>query len=389
MLVLMKLKNKNTKSHFRASRHHEKHHNRMLSSLCAVTLIFTAHPLPVQAAPTYDAQIDATQHEVITYQKQQVRLKSYAASVTAALTQLKAQLADVNDQIAVNEQKYTDLTNQLLVRETDVKNKSDELGAILRQAYFDGQISPIEIIASSRSVSDYMDYFEARDRLQSQTLKHLEIVKAAKREVLAQQREIAAVLRDGKAMRDTLEQKRTEQQDILSRTRGQQSAYARLISERNKNIKDLRAEQLGANRSFFSTGQIIEGDPNRGGYPDKWANAPQDSLVDNWGMYNRECVSYTAWKVHQSGRRMPYWGGRGNANEWSLSAEADGIKTGSTPKKGAVAIAFIGPYGHSMYVEKVLKDGRIHISEFNYYVDGTYTERIISADGLTYVYFET
>lgn len=374
----MKLKNKNTKN--------ETYLTRIIACLCAAIIVWGGHPL--FAANTYDAQINATQSEVSTYQKQQVRLEKFAATLEVAVRELNTQLADVNKQIVLNEQEYVRLTNELLYAESDVAAKSDELGAILRQVYFDSQVSPIEMVASSKSMSDYMDYYEGRDRLQSQMLKNLEVIKDAKRKLVNQQEEVNAVLRDGKAMRDTLAAKRDEQKELLTRTRGQQAAYTRLIAERNVGIAKQRAEQLGANQAYFSSGEVIPGDPNKGGYPSKWANAAQDSLVDNWGMYNRECVSYTAWKVHQKTGKMPYWGGRGNANQWPSSAEADGIKTGGTPKKGAVAIAFIGPYGHAMYVEEILKNDKIRVSEFNYYVNGTYTERITNGSGMTYIYFE-
>ncbi|HMR72992.1 MAG TPA: CHAP domain-containing protein, partial [Candidatus Saccharibacteria bacterium] len=127
---------------------------------------------------------------------------------------------------------------------------------------------------------------------------------------------------------------------------------------------------------------------SRGGYPDKWAYAPLDSLVDSWGMYNRECVSYTAWKVFQKNGYMPYWGGRGNANQWPANARAAGIPTGSTPKVGSVAVSMSGPYGHTMWVEAV-NGNQIYVSQYNYYYNGwgNYSEMWLNASGLIYIYF--
>jgi len=33
-------------------------------------------------------------------------------------------------------------------------------------------------------------------------------------------------------------------------------------------------------------------------YPAKWKDVPQDSMFDDWGMYNRECVSFVAWRLY-------------------------------------------------------------------------------------------
>jgi surface antigen len=104
-------------------------------------------------------------------------------------------------------------------------------------------------------------------------------------------------------------------------------------------------------------------------------------------MYNRECVSYTAFKVWQSGRYMPYWGGRGNANRWPTNARNAGIPVDGEPRVGDVAISLSGYYGHAMYVERVNGDGTIKVSQYNYGIRGEYSEMTISKSGLYFIHF--
>jgi len=122
-----------------------------------------------------------------------------------------------------------------------------------------------------------------------------------------------------------------------------------------------------------------------GGYPEKWCNQPIDSVVDNWGMYNRECVSYTAWKVAASGRYMPY--GFGDANNWPRAAQHADIAVDQTPKAGDVAIRRDHKFGHSMYVESVNNDGTINISQYNVDSSGGYDQDTIKPDGLLFIHF--
>lgn len=350
--------------------------------------VMVLSPVPMVAAAEYDAQIKSTKSAVSSYEEQQVRLAAFAKKVETRLANLQQQISSVNTEIRRNERTFQLLSLKLDTKKRLVAERSDNVEAVLRQAYLDSRTSLVEMIASRKSLSHYMDYYAARDKIQSELASDLNVLKAAKAKVKAQRDEIAVVLKDGRAMRDTLEHKRQEQTDLLERTRGQQRAYEQLIRQRNANIAELRAQQRDANTSYFVTGKLIPGDPNKGGYPDRLDSAAQDSLVDPWGMFNRECVSYTAWKVQQTTGKMPYWGGRGNANQWPSSARTDGIKTGDVPKKHAVAIAFIGPYGHAMFVEEILGGGKIRISEYNYFVNGTYTERIIDGGGLEYIYFK-
>jgi surface antigen len=145
------------------------------------------------------------------------------------------------------------------------------------------------------------------------------------------------------------------------------------------------AAQAEANRGLG--GSIVAGDPNHGGYPTQWDSPTrQDSMLDNWGMFNRECVSYAAWKVYQTYGNMPYWGGIGNANQWLRNARNAGIPTGAAPKAQSVAISLAGYYGHAMWVEKVEGD-MIYVSQYNYDLHGHYSEMWVSASYFTYIYF--
>lgn len=122
-----------------------------------------------------------------------------------------------------------------------------------------------------------------------------------------------------------------------------------------------------------------------GGYPDKWCKAALDTIVDDWGMYNRECVSYTAYKVASSGREMPY--GFGHANRWPDAARAHGTAVDTQPRVGDVAIISDGEFGHSMYVEAVHADGTISVSQYNKAKTGRYSEERRPAAGMVFIHF--
>lgn len=165
------------------------------------------------------------------------------------------------------------------------------------------------------------------------------------------------------------------------------AVLARLSAQQQQEIASLQAAQLVANRQLGGS-IAVAGDPSHGGYPANWdAPAPQDSRLDSWGMYNRECVSYAAWKVFQTYGHMPYWGGVGNASQWIGDARAAGIPTGSTPRVHSVAISSHGYYGHAMWVEKVLGN-MIYVSQYNYDLTGHYSEMWVDGSYFTYIYFQ-
>ena len=95
--------------------------------------------------------------------------------------------------------------------------------------------------------------------------------------------------------------------------------------------------------------------------------------------------TWTAWYLvsKNMGVAMPNFG---NAQDWYYNAREYGLKVGSTPKVGSVAVY---DYNHVVYVDKISDDGkRIYVKEGNFL--GDYNERWIPAvrDSLIgYIYF--
>jgi hypothetical protein len=77
--------------------------------------------------------------------------------------------------------------------------------------------------------------------------------------------------------------------------------------------------------------------PTTGDYPASWRNAAQDSLVDTWGYYNRECTSWVAWRLRgRNGYEMTR--AVGNANRWGDWARGRGYAVDGTPRVGRIAV---------------------------------------------------
>jgi surface antigen len=121
-------------------------------------------------------------------------------------------------------------------------------------------------------------------------------------------------------------------------------------------------------------------------YPSRLKNAPQDSLVDPWQFYNRECTSWVAWRLNSENQVdfYNYWKGEhwGNASHWKAAAVAAGVTVDNKPTRGAVAWWAAGSAGssrgHVAWVQTV-GDGAITIEEYNYLHRGAYDTRTISS----------
>lgn len=348
-------------------------------------------------ADEYDDQINAIQAEIDGYQAQAARLSQQANTLETELATLASQKATIQAQVDLSQAKYDKLIHDIAETERQIEENKDALGQIIADMYVDGSITPLEMLASADTIGDYVDQQEYRSSIQSSLTETIDKINALKKQLEAQKVAVEQVLADQKKQRDALATKEAEQAKLLADTQGQEAAYQSLSSDRQSQINSLRAQQQAAIQARLQQsgggGSAVAGDPGRGGYPNDLANASMDSVVDPWGMYNRECVSYTAWKVYQKNGYMPYWGGVGNANQWPGNADAANIPRGTEPRERSVGVISSGQYGHVVWVERVNGDGTVNISQYNEYIPGSgwgqYSERynVPAWTYDTYIYF--
>lgn len=352
--------------------------------LAIAMMIAVAVPLNYVQADSFDERIRAIQAQVDGFNSEAARLKTQGDNLQNAVSALTAQKNAIQGEIDLNQAKYDQLVDEIAKNEKKLADQQKVMSNAISDLSSETTTSPIELLASSNSIGDYIDQQEYSSSVRDQLETSIGQIKELKERLSKQKKEVEQVLADQKVRRDDLAAKEAEQASLLAQTRGEEAAYQNLIGSKNSEISNLRAQQRAANAALG--GSVVAGDPGKGGYPAYLANAPLDALVDPWGMYNRECVSYTAWKVHEKTGRMPYWGGRGNANQWPSSARSDGISTGNTPQVGSVAISMNGYYGHAMWVEAV-NGNMIYVSQYNYDLAGSYSEMWVNGSNFTYIYF--
>lgn len=362
--------------------------------LSLAILMATAAPISLASkvyADQYDNRIKALQAEVSQYQAQASSLQNKASSLQEELSRLGADKVVIQGQIDLSQAKYDQLQQQINQTTQKIQANKDALGVTIADLYVDGKITPLEMIASSKSVSDYLDKQEYRNSVRDQLTQTIKTIKNLKAQLDEQQIAINRTLTDGKNARESLISKETEQQTLLAQTNGQEAAYQQLSTDKQNEANRLVKEQIASNMSAARRGNsqtLVSDVAGGGGYPGAWGNAPQDTVIDDWALFNRECVSYVAWKIASTGRFVPYFNGQGNANQWESYVAKYGIKSGTTPVVGSAAVLYGGAYGHVMYVEAVSDDkSRISVSEYNYGWSGLYSKRSISSAGLTYLYF--
>lgn len=354
--------------------------------LIAAILTLAVISAPLVRADQYEEQIKALNAQNAVHSTDITQLGAEAASLADAAAKLQAQINDLQAQINSNQAKSEDLRKQIVAAEEELAKQKKLLGENIKAMYLEGDISTIEMLASSKNLNEFVDKQQYRNAVKDKIKTTLDRITVLKLELKTQRETLEKQIADQQSMQAQLDGQRAEQNRLLRLNQQEQAALDQQIKANNNNIRELRRQQLIANARFIG-GTPGTGPACGGGYPARWCEIPQDSTIDSWGMYNRECVSYTAFKVAASGRRMPYWGGIGNANQWDDNAREAGTSVDANPREGDVAQTDRGSYGHVMYVEYVYGDGTILISQYNAGLDGRYSEKRISAADLNFIHF--
>jgi surface antigen len=359
----------------------------VLSSAILVSATFLPSLSQIVQADSYQDQINTLQAENAQSSNVVNDLQAQAASYQDAITKLQDQIdglqASINDNVA----QQASLQDQIVAAQAQIDHERAVLASDVKAMYVDGTPTTLEVLATSKNLSEFVDKQEYRTTVQNKLQDTLKKIADLQKQLQTQKARVDQLLSEQQAQQQQLAGVQAEQANLLNYNQGQQATYNSQIQANNSKVAQLHSAQVAANRQL-SGGGLTAGDPGRGGYPAVYDNAAQDSILDRWGMYNRECVSYTAWKVQQTYGHMPY--GLGDAKQWPSSARAVGYNTGSTPRANTVAIWNVGYYGHAMWVEAVNGDGSIWVSQYNYDYAGHYSEMLVSAGmaaSLTYIYF--
>lgn len=362
--------------------------------VCAI-LAAIAGPLQLSqtvSADRYDDQIRALQQQLSPLRDKANELKGKANTIQSAVDALNAEKNAIQVQIDLSQAQFDKLTIDIENNKVKLANNQEALGAIIADLYMDDAISPLEMLASSNNVGEYMDKQEFRSAASEKLNTTIDNVRTLKAQLETDQKKVEQVIANQKVQREEKAAKEAEQQKLLNETRGEEAIYQQMTAQKNGEIEKLRSQQAAEIRARASAGggyQSLPGDPNRGGYPAAWMNASMYSCsADPWGMCMRQCVSYAAFKVDQAYGNMPYWGGYGNANQWDDNARRAGIPVSSVPKVGSVGVVNSGAYGHVAWIESVNSDGSLTISQFNANWSGEYSRWVVPQSFFdVYIYF--
>lgn len=352
----------------------------------AVLMVIASTPLAFQPrayADKFDDQINALQNEIDQYESQAGQLRTKIGTLQQEIAGIDKQKRIIQAQIDLSQAKYNQLQEQIKKTEKDIANNRVALGDTIADLYVDNAISPLEMLASSKNIGDYVDKQTYRSSVQDKLSKTIDTIKKLKAELEDKKAAVQRTLADQTNSRNALAVKENERNSILANTQGQESAYKNLAADREAKKLAVQQQQQAAIEAAIAAagggGAVVL--PGTTSYPWNASNCYVDSNAwsyggvdgngtDGLGYGCRQCVSYVAWRVYKETGYAPVnWG---NAYDWPSSARAAGYQVSSVPRAhSAGVITSGGSPGHIVWVESVDNaSGTMIVSQYNYYNAG-------------------
>lgn len=354
------------------------------------------------SADKWDDQINALRAQADQYQAQANTLRAQADTLQNRLDQINAQIAALTANIQANQAKHDQLQADIVANQKKLQESQDALGEMLANLYVDDKVSSIEMLASSQNIGDFVDKQEYRTSVRDQLNSTIAEVKKIKAQLEADNKAVEKVLAELKIQNEQLAAQQADQQALVEQTRGEEAAYQGLVNNAKNQMQSVAAQQQayyasliakgGGNSGVVGSFQYWGWSGNRGcsgGYP--YCGA-QDTSIDPWNLYNRECVSYVAWALaNRFGKSVQPWHGDGNAYQWpSSAARWSGAYRVSSPQPGDVVVlpasGSFAPIGHVMIVESV-SGSDMFVSQYNFYGTGQYSTMWVKNSGVILMRF--
>jgi peptidoglycan hydrolase CwlO-like protein len=335
------------------------------------------------SADEYDDKISSLTSDMAKYQAEADRLNGEAATLQNEVAKIQNEKNALQGQINLSQVQYDQLVVEIAKTEEEIKDNQDALGETIANLYVDDDISPIEMLASSTNIGDFLNKQEFRNSVKDQLSGTIKKVKLLKTQLDTQKTDIEKVLAQQKSARDSLQAKEAQQASLLARTQNDEANYQNLIKDGAAQIAEARAVQAALRaRSNSTGGYTLVSTGSLGAYGAKWNNTtcPMGGYIgnvyvayastigsdgqggDGYGYGCRQCASYAAWKVATVTGKYYKWGNGGDFARNAINAGYQNL--GGSPQPGSLAVLWGNP-GHVAWVEAV-SGNQVLVSQYNY-----------------------
>lgn len=208
--------------------------------------ILAAFQVPDVLADRYQEQIDKLNSQNEKKHNEQGILSIEASSISEAIDKLQNQIEASQARINELDQQVIDLREQIKKAEEELAKQKSALGSIIKTIYVEGDISTLEMLATSKDLSDFFDKQQYRESVRSKVKNTLDAITQLKLDLNTKKDKIQISLEEQKSLRSQLNVQSSEKNRILSLNQQERDALEGQIKKNSAKIADLRQQRADA-----------------------------------------------------------------------------------------------------------------------------------------------
>ena len=188
------------------------------SLIVASAVAMTFSTVTPAYADRFDDQIQSIERQINGYQSEAAKLSQQADSLQNTVNELQAQVNTIQAQVDLSQAKYDQLVQQIKDTEDKIVRNKEVLQETISDLYVNGETSPIEMLASSQNIGDYLDQQEYRSTIRDRLESSIKEIKKLKADLETKRDDAKKVLDDQQAQKTALAAKQAEQANLLAQT---------------------------------------------------------------------------------------------------------------------------------------------------------------------------
>lgn len=197
-------------------------------------------------------EIDKLQGDSNSKKQAQGVLGVEASSLSDAINKLQEEINASEARINTLKGEVDSLHKQIAETEAELEKQRKLLGEAIKTIYIDGDISTIEMLATSKDLSDFFDKQQYRESVQRKVKDTLDKVNQLKAELNTKKIAVESALEEQQATSNKLAAQRSEKDRILAMNKDQQNQLEAQIKNNSGKIADLRKKQIEAEAALAS-----------------------------------------------------------------------------------------------------------------------------------------
>jgi septal ring factor EnvC (AmiA/AmiB activator) len=227
---------------------------------------FRQQVLPVGASTESElrANTERLEQQIAQNEATLESIKDQVNTLSNRIYQIETEISTANKQIELLSLKIQKLELEIAKTEKELERQKAILGESIRELYKRGQVTTVELLASSDSYSDFISQQEYLSRVKTAIQDSVAQVESLKTQLENERQAQKDLLAKQQGQKKVLQQKRNEQANLLAQTQGEESRYQSILSdletqrkEAEKALQDFLRAQNYVSLGYVQAGEYI------------------------------------------------------------------------------------------------------------------------------------